>query len=266
MYLLFLDESGKPSSGLFSVGGVAVQASEWPALRSAWKATLDDAGWPADKEIKWHGTRTGEVPPELADALFSCLAKAPITCFVCVLYPDAGRVGHPELFETPEHTYRTALTFIAERYERTLEREDSHGVIVLDSRERDSDERPRRFFDQIQQDGTQFTKLDRIVDSLLLGPSHHSIGLQVADLVVGTTMAAQAKLGDASRWTKLLQPRFATHPATGEVNGVGLKVFPDSRVGDLPATPLRSCLRFRRNPFPLVFDEEGTSRCKRQQV
>ena len=119
-----------------------------------------------------------------------------------MLYPDAGRVGHPELFETPEHTYRTALTFIAERYERTLEREDSHGVIVLDSRERDSDERPRRFFDQIQQDGTQFTKLDRIVDSLLLGPSHDSIGLQVADLVVGTTMAAQAKLGDASRWTK----------------------------------------------------------------
>ncbi len=238
MHLLFLDESGKPSDGLFSVGGVAIRAADWPALKASWVATLASADWPGDKEVKWHGTRTGEIPPNLADELFTCLANAPITCFVCVLYPEAGRLNNPELFETPEHTYRTAITFLVERYERTLEREDSHGVIVLDSRERESDERLRRFFDQIHRDGTQFATLDRIVDSLLLGPSHHSIGLQVADLVVGATMAAQATLGDATRWARQLQPRFATHPATGEVNGVGLKVFPDSRSQDLPATKL----------------------------
>jgi hypothetical protein len=176
---------------------------------------------------KWHGTRTGEVPPDTADAIYAALATAPITCFVCVLRPLAGKQSHSEFFATPEDTYSTALTFLAERFERTLERADSYGAVVLDSREREADERLRRFFDRIQRDGTQFLQLSRIVDSLLLGPSHHSIGLQVADLVVGCTLAAQRAPGDASRWHRQLLPRFARHPDTGEVDGVGLKVFPD---------------------------------------
>jgi len=239
LHLLFLDESGKPDSAAFAVGGVAVRADEWPELRAIWEATLTRTGWPLDKELKWHGTRSGEVPPDVADAVFECLAAAPITCFVCVLRPLAGKSAHPDLFATPEDTYRTGLTFVAERFERTLERADSYGAIVLDSRERESDERLRRFFDGIQRQGTQFMKLERIVDSLLLGPSHHSIGLQVADLVVGSTLAAQRAPGDASRWHKQLLPRFARHPDTSQVEGVGLKVFPDKvRMEEPPPTKL----------------------------
>ncbi len=64
-------------------------------------------------------------------------------------------------------------------------------MIILDSRRREVDDRMRRFFDRLQREGTPFAELDRIVDSLLLGPSHFSLGLQVADLVVGATLAAQ---------------------------------------------------------------------------
>ncbi len=70
-------------------------------------------------------------------------------------------------------------------------------------------------------------KLERIVDSLLLGPSHFSVGLQVADMVVGTTLKADRALGDASRWFKELKPRFAHHPDSGVLEGVGLKIYPD---------------------------------------
>jgi hypothetical protein len=99
--------------------------------------------------------------------------------------------------------------------------------VVLDSRRREEDDRMRRFFTGIQDRGTRFAELDRIVDSLMLGPSHFSLGLQLADLVVGPTRAAQWKDGDGSRRFKQLRPRFAIHPATGRVEGVGLKVFPD---------------------------------------
>ncbi|MDQ3728249.1 MAG: DUF3800 domain-containing protein [Actinomycetota bacterium] len=239
MHLLFLDESGKPDDRAFALGGIAVRAAEWSELRAAWEAALTEAGWPLDKELKWHGTRSGEVPPDVADLVFARLAHAPITCFVSVLHPLAGKTTHPKLFATPEATYSTALTFLAERFERHLKRADSYGAVVLDSRERDADDGMRRFFDRVQRQGTQFMKLERIVDSLLLGPSHHSIGLQVADLVVGAALAAQRGQGDGSRWHKQLLPRFARHPDSGEVEGVGLKVFPDKvRAEEPPSSKL----------------------------
>ena len=226
MHLLFLDESGGPSEPMFAVGGVAIRADEWEVVSKRWRSALEAHDWPLDKELKWHGCVTGEVPPVVADAGFSALAEAPITCFVCVLRPLAGREIHPEFFTGDEDTYATALTLLSERFQRFLAAEDSYGVIVLDSRRRELDDRLRRFFERLQQDGTDYLDLERIVDSLMFGPSHHSLGLQIADLVVGATLKAQRAPGDASRWLKQLDPRFARHPDTGEVDGVGLKIFP----------------------------------------
>lgn len=226
MHLLFVDESGKPSESVFAMGGVAIDGDRWQALRDTWHETLSRVGWPEGREIKWHGIQTGEVPPALADALFRALAAAPITCFVVVLRPVAGRRVAPELVSTDEMTYSTALKFLIERYERWLSRNNDFGAVVVDSRAEDLDRRLRRFYERIQRDGTEYMKLERLVDSLLLGPSHHSVGLQAADLVVGSARASRRGPGDASRWHRQLHARFARHPDTGEVNGVGLVVWP----------------------------------------
>jgi hypothetical protein len=146
VYLLFLDESGDPGGKSFALGGVAVRADEWPALRTRWEQALSGQGWPLDKEPKWHGIQTGEVPPALADALFEAIAASPVTCFVVVLRPIAGRREESRFFESDEDTYATGLTFIAERFQRFLEDHGSYGVIVLDSRRREVDDRMRRFF------------------------------------------------------------------------------------------------------------------------
>lgn len=238
MHLLFLDESGKPGDKAFALGGVALRADRWHELRGLWEAAQSECGWPHDKEAKWHGIQTGEVPPDLADRLFAALCDAPITCFAVVLRPLAGRQidGMERFFADDEATYTTALTFIAERFQRFLGESDSYGVIVLDSRHREVDDRLRRFFERLQDEGTPFTELERIVDSLLLGPSHFSLGLQAADLVVASTLAGRQQLGDASRWHKQLLPRFARHPATGVVTGVGLKEFP-AKSHDPDASP-----------------------------
>ena len=232
MHLLFLDESGEPDGKSFALGGVAVRADEWQTVRLHWEKALSDQGWPLDKEPKWHGIQTGEVPPALADALFEAIAQAPVTCFVVVLRPIAGRREESEFFKTDEDTYATGLTFVGERFQRFLEDHDSYGVIVLDSRRSEVDDRMRRFFERIQREGTAYRELDRIVDSLLLGPSHRSLGLQVADLVVASTLKAQYAMGDASRWFRQLQPRFARHPGTGKIDGVGLKIYPPPVKGE----------------------------------
>ena len=117
--------------------------------------------------------------------------------------------------------------FLAERFQKLLEAEEDVGAIVVDSRHREDDARLRRFYADLTEEGSPYSKLDRLVEGLFLGPSHFSIGLQCADLVVAATAAAERGAGDARRWLKQLLPRFAVHPATGERDGVGLKRFPE---------------------------------------
>ncbi len=229
MELLFLDESGKiGESGLFALGGVAVRDADWGALRHCWQQTLAAHRWPLERELKWHGIRTGAVPPALADAVFETLSLAPVRCYVALLDLVAGPHAEPALFADEETTYGTALMLLAERFEHQLIAEDELGLIVVDSRWREQDGRLRRFFADLCQDGTPYMRFDRIVEGLFLGPSHYSIGLQCADLVVAATAAAERGIGLARRYLKELLPRFAVHPATGELEGVGIKRFPEA--------------------------------------
>lgn len=233
MHLLFLDESGQlDQGGLFALGGVAVRDSDWHALRDLWQETLATNGWPLDRELKWHGIRKGEVPPPLADAVFAALATAPFTCYVTLLDLRAGPEVFPpaehDYFRSPEDVYATGLMFLAERFHHLLAAEEDVGIIVVDNRHREDDSRLRRFFADLAEAGTPYMKLERIVEGLFLGPSHHSIGLQCADLVVAATAAAERGGGDGRRYLKQLLPRFATHPATGELDGVGIKRFPET--------------------------------------
>ncbi len=95
MHLLFLDESGRlDQGGLFALGGIAVRERDWPELKERWQEALRAHRWPLDREVKWHGIRTGEVPDALADAVFDSLARAPFTAYVVVMDLDTG----PEVF------------------------------------------------------------------------------------------------------------------------------------------------------------------------
>jgi Protein of unknown function (DUF3800) len=228
VHLLFLDESGRiEQGGVFALGGIVVRDADWPQLRRIWQETLSAASWPLDREIKWHGIRTGEVPPALADAVFAALARAPVTAYVTLLDLELGPQLEPEFFRTPEDVYATGLMFLAERFHHLLDAVDDLGLIVIDSRFREDDQRLRRFFSDLTKDGSPYMQLPRIVEGLFLGPSHYSIGLQCADLVVATTASAERGSGQGRGYMRKLLPRFAMHPATGELDGVGLKRFPE---------------------------------------
>jgi hypothetical protein len=192
-----------------------------------WQRTLAEHGWPQEKEIKWHGIRNGEVPPALADAVYTALANAPFTAYVTLLDQQLGLQLEPDFFRTADEVYATGLMFLAERFHHLLQAEDDVGMIVVDSRRREQDQRLRRFFADLTKDGTPYMQLPRIVEGLVLGPSHYSIGLQCADLVVATTAGAERRSGQGRGYLRKVLPRFAMHPVTGELDGVGIKRFPE---------------------------------------
>jgi hypothetical protein len=167
------------------------------------------------------------VPPDLADAIFAVLALAPFTAFVTLLDLQLGLEREPEFFSTPEDVYATGLMFLAERFHHLLDANDDLGLIVVDSRFREDDQRLRRFFSDLTKEGTPFMQLPRIVEGLFLSPSHYSIGLQCADLVVAMTANAERGPGQGRGYMRKLLRRFAVHPSTGELEGVGLKRFPE---------------------------------------
>ena len=167
------------------------------------------------------------MPPALADAIVTALARSSARCYVTLLDIELGCEVAPEFFTTDEDVDATGLMFLAERFQMLLEQEDVVGIIVVDSRFREDDARLRRFFADLTHDGSPYSKLDRIAEGLFLGPSQHSIGLQCADLVCAIAAAAERGGGQARGYLKVLLPRFATHPATGALDDVGIKRFPE---------------------------------------
>lgn len=232
VFFLFVDESGRPDQpGLFAVGGVAVRGDDWHAVAHRWDEVTGSFGWPAGRELKWHGIRNGEVPPALADAIFATLTQLPLTGFVSFLDLALGPVVFPpseyRYFRSPEDVYATGLMFLAERFQHLLAAEDELGIIVADSRFRESDARLRAFYAELARSGTDYMRLDRLVEGLFLAPSHHSLGLQCADLLVACAASAERGNGQARGYMRQLSRLLAVHPATGTVEGVGIKRFPD---------------------------------------
>lgn len=128
---MFLDESGTPTSADFVLGGVAIAGDRWHELRARWVKASRIHGRRREAEVKWGRTRTaGGLAARLADLLVECDA----TAFAVQLRQHEGRRTDPELYESGEDTYATALMFVAERFQRFLREHDDYGVIVLDPR------------------------------------------------------------------------------------------------------------------------------------
>ena len=124
MHLLFLDESGQLAERkFFALGGIALRDSDWPVLRDLWLATLAGHGWPAEREVKWHGIRKGEVPPALADALIRDAGTGAIHGYVSLLDMSSASARRLVL-RAREDTYATGLMFLAERFQLLLQSED----------------------------------------------------------------------------------------------------------------------------------------------
>ena len=117
--------------------------------------------------------------------------------------------------------------FLAERFHHLLDAEDDLGLIVVDSRFREDDRRLRRFFSDLTKDGTPVHAAPADRRRAVPRPEPLLDRPPVRRPDRRDDGECRPRPGQGRGYLRKLLPRFAVHPATGELDGVGLKRFPE---------------------------------------
>ena len=152
----------------------------------------------------------------------------PVTCYVTLLEIELGTAEAPEFFATDEDTYATGLMFLAERFQHLLPAAEDVGLIVVDSRFREADGRLRRFFADLTQDGTPYSRLDRIVEGLFLGPEPLLDWPPVRRPGRCHHCRSRARRGTGAWLPEDVASSVRSPPGYGLLDGVGIKRFPET--------------------------------------
>ena len=246
MQFLFLDESGDPKgskdgkSAYFVVGGVTVPAAQWHQIQkelSGLKYEYNISG-----ELKWRyfGNRKGSNPishlemsqrDDLRQKVFAIINKyQSIKVISCV--SDVASAYQKGFVNSVDDLYQYTYKPVTERFQyylqdlsRTIGKLEP-GLVVCDQQSCGRrDGLLRELHQRLLEVGRQNTsKYGNMVEGLMLAPSHHSVGIQLADLVVGAIGRYFNREDD--RWFRLLDPSWRKNPANGKKEGWGLVGFP----------------------------------------
>lgn len=206
--MLFMDESGTPRAPdqadprYFVVGGIIIPVSKWQSIRDAiqgLKIRLKIRG-----EIKWRYFSPANVddknpmrllPFDERDAIRSELygiicSHRSVKTLACVVSCVAA-YRMPSVNE-PQDIYHLAYKGVTERFQYHLQDISQEigvkqlGVVISDHRGRDDDKVLRGVHQKLlHSKGDFITSYDNFIEGLFLTPSHHSIGIQLADLIAG---------------------------------------------------------------------------------
>lgn len=138
----------------------------------------------------------------------------------------------------PQDPYLVAFTFVIERFVTFLRQEKAKGRIVFESRNPRQNAYLQWEYSMMHVAGTQFVRASLFNEKLPTGivfaeKSDGEIGLELADMVVGTTRHRVADPdGPTAGWGALEQGYWrGTNP--NEPGQVGLKVFPGNLAREL---------------------------------
>lgn len=237
-----MDESGTPprpgqeEPKYFVVGGIIIPMPTWQALRDGiqgLKIRLRLRG-----ELKWrYFSPTNEdarnpmrgMPHELRnrirDELYQtiCTHRSVKTLACVVSCTAAYRMAS---VNSPADIYHLAYKGVTERFQyhlQDLSREvgtKQLGLVVSDHRGRDDDKVLRGVHQKLLHSRGEFiSSYDNFVEGLFLTPSHHSIGIQLADIVAGAVWRYFER--DDERCFEALRPSLRTD-RKGSIDGYGL--------------------------------------------
>ena len=211
MHLFFIDESGTPPKPnarkprpYFVLSGLVMHEDQWHGVASEVRELTARPGYNITGEIKWRFFGQHNNDPEnsvahldegkrkkFRELLFEIITKRKSIRLIstCVSVPAA--------YETPYVNSQTDLYHFA--YKTLTERFQYHlqdlsrlvgskqlGMVIADHRGRQQDEALRREHVRfVGQDSLFVSKYENFIEGLLLTPSHHSVGIQLADMVAG---------------------------------------------------------------------------------
>ncbi len=249
MHLCFVDESGHPPKQqkigqrpFFVIAGVIMHEDQWPSVASEMNALRAKPEYRVSGEIKWryfgpeNTDRDNSVAHLDADArakfrkeLFSIITKRKsIRIVSCVC--DCRLAFQRKFIVGPEHIYRYTYKSVSERFQYYLQDTSrmvgskQHGIIVADHRGTDQDKALRKHHHDLVDDEALFVSdYKNYIETVFLTPSHHSVGIQLADMVAGAI--GRAFNTPEKEYADLLHGSFRSRP-DGSIDGYGLVKFP----------------------------------------
>lgn len=251
MHICFVDESTTPPKPTkrapkpyFVMAGVFLPVSQWHGVADDIAKLKKLPAFRVRGEIKWrffgshNDDKTNSVRhldsaarDEFRKAFFGILkARKSIKA---VIAATSVSEAYKRAYINDEHDlYLYTYKIITERFQYHLQdigREigtKQCGLIVADHRGRDDDERVRRQHQKlIHSTSGNISKYDNLIESVLLAPSHNSVGIQCADMLAGA--ASRSFNADDDRWMSEIQPILRSR--NGTINGAGLALFPVAR-------------------------------------
>lgn len=252
MHLLFVDESGNPTppeksgSEYFVLGGVIIPDGTWSKIKQRFDSLKKQ--YSVEGEIKWRyfspsssnkkntlGHLDSGQKNKLRIELLSILMQFNAVTIISVLCHTPS--WYLEQHDS-EALYHRAYKTLIERFQYYLQDasrsfgEQFNGLVICDHRDSRSDARLRDLHASlVSNTAPHSSNHGNIVEGLLLAPSHHSIGIQLADLVAGT-IYRKFSAGDSPLYD-LIKPSMR-QSRQGVIKGYGLAVIPQNhKISDI---------------------------------
>lgn len=247
MQLLFLDESGtippinKISFKNFVIGGVIISENHWNDIHKNLKILKHKYKIPLESEIKWryfsptnqqeeNGIRHLDQKQKhsLRDELYELITNYKSTKIISVVTNIQEAYKLPYI-NNQEDLYWYSYKQVVERFQyhlQDLSKEaglNINGVVIIDNRLPCDDNKLRDLHSKTLLDSKyNYSTFNNLIEGLFIAPSHHSIGVQFADIITGAIFRKYEKNDDKcfSKIKKSIRNR------NGVIEGYGIVKFP----------------------------------------
>lgn len=237
VYCLFIDDSRQKKTclselgPLIGVGGLVVDVLHVNEINHRIKETASKYGLPKSCEIKWSPDKNNWMHKNLIEDKRQSFFLELITIireYECTIFATIEDTNYrPCNGKTHEES---VISMLFERYERFLQRNDSSGLIVMDSPsgdKKDEEDFLTKTMDKIEA-GTKYVDYKHFVMNVFTSSSKINKLIQIADLIVGSTLS---RIAHDHELAKTIFDSFKClfdHDGS-TFGGIGLKIHPGVR-------------------------------------
>lgn len=261
MYLFYVDESGQREYGegttrYFVLCGVGIPSTSWRSLNDNINALkkLYFGDPTVELKSKWlriPSARTKHyVRPyasketdlqELVAKLYDLIEESDMVLFAAVI----DKIQMQEQYSTPQSPSSLAYKFIFERFQQFLQglHQTEQGIVIFDKIseaqfvKRGYENLLSRQHLRYLEKGTDYVRIDRIIEGLLFIPSYENNFIQIADLCAYNTFRQFRQFGEdwdtpgrgqvrSYPYFERIARKFYMGPR-GRLSGYGVKKYPD---------------------------------------
>ncbi len=247
MHILFIDESGTPpppdkvNSKYMVLGGIIIPEDQWHKVRDDLRRIKSD--YNINGEIKWRYFSPSnndqdnsmkhlmfEDKKEVRKKIIDIVNKYKSVKIISVLI-DINKAYGLEYVNNEDQLYWYSYKQLVERFQYHLQDmsrsvgQTIHGIVVCDNRNKHHDNYLRNLHENmILSNKENLSNIGNLIEGLFISPSHHGIGIQIADIIAG---AIFQKYERNHEWCfNQLQESFRKNPKNNNIYGWGLVVWP----------------------------------------